>query len=132
MVKITCSCIVLLVAYAKTPSIALLCVVDADVVWHLYYHCCCLVHDQCIRAVVLVTEPMAVEEQVAVVYAGVRGHLDKVEPAKIVKFEREFVEHMRTSQQDVLKDIREKGMISEDTDAKLKDIVLSFLAGFDK
>ena len=97
-----------------------------------YYHCCCLVHDQCIRAVVLVTEPMAVEEQVAVVYAGVRGHLDKVEPAKIVKFEREFVEHMRTSQQDVLKDIREKGMISEDTDAKLKDIVLSFLAGFDK
>ena len=75
---------------------------------------------------------MAVEEQVAVVYAGVRGLLDKIDPSKIVKFEHEFVQHLCSSQQEVLKDIRDKGMISEETDAKLKEIVISFLAGFDK
>uniref|UniRef100_A0A3Q3SJK6 ATP synthase subunit alpha n=1 Tax=Mastacembelus armatus TaxID=205130 RepID=A0A3Q3SJK6_9TELE len=32
--------------------------------------------------------PMAIEEQVAVIYAGVRGHLDKMEPSKITKFEK--------------------------------------------
>ena len=31
---------------------------------------------------------MAIEEQVAVIYAGVRGHLDKLDPSKIVAFER--------------------------------------------
>ena len=75
---------------------------------------------------------MAVEEQVAVIYAGVRGHLDKVDPSKIVQFEKEFLAHLRASQQDTLKNIREAGMISEQTDAKLKDIVVNFLAGFEK
>ena len=75
---------------------------------------------------------MAVEEQVAVVYAGVRGHLDKVDPSKIVRFEEEFLDHLRSSQQAVLADIREKGMITEETEATLKDIVTNFLAGFDK
>merc|ERR1711893_584732 len=34
--------------------------------------------------------PMAIEEQVAVIFAGVRGHLDKLEPARITRFEKEF------------------------------------------
>lgn len=31
---------------------------------------------------------MAIEDQVAVIYAGVKGHLDKIDPSKITKFER--------------------------------------------
>lgn len=31
---------------------------------------------------------MAIEEQVAVIYAGVKGHLDKLDPSKITKFEK--------------------------------------------
>uniref|UniRef100_A0A8C6KNH1 ATP synthase subunit alpha n=1 Tax=Nothobranchius furzeri TaxID=105023 RepID=A0A8C6KNH1_NOTFU len=38
--------------------------------------------------------PMAIEEQVAVIYAGVRGHLDKMEPSKITKFEKAFLQHI--------------------------------------
>jgi len=34
--------------------------------------------------------PMAIEEQVAVIYCGVRGHLDKMDPSKITHFEQEF------------------------------------------
>eukprot|EP00745_Piridium_sociabile_P038236 TRINITY_DN6977_c0_g2_i1.p1 TRINITY_DN6977_c0_g2~~TRINITY_DN6977_c0_g2_i1.p1 ORF type:complete len:555 (+),score=176.67 TRINITY_DN6977_c0_g2_i1:88-1752(+) len=75
--------------------------------------------------------PMAIEEQVAVIFAGVRGHLDKVDPSKIVAFEVEFLKHLRSSQQDLLKTIATEGQISEPTEAKLKGVVTSFLAGFD-
>lgn len=39
--------------------------------------------------------PMAIEEQVAVVYCGVRGFLDKMEPSKITAFEKEFLQHIK-------------------------------------
>jgi len=74
--------------------------------------------------------PMAVEEQVAVVFAGVRGHLDKVDPSRITAFEKEFLAHLRSSQQEVLKTIREAGQIDPATEAQLKKIVTDFLAGF--
>ena len=74
---------------------------------------------------------MDVAEQVAVIYAGVRGHLDKLDPARITTFEAEFLQNVRASHQDIIKSIAEKGMIDEPTDAKLKDAVLTFLAGFE-
>merc|ERR1719211_1025956 len=46
--------------------------------------------------------PMAIEEQVAAIYCGVRGYLDKIDPAKITDFEQKFLEHVRTSQKDLL------------------------------
>ncbi len=33
---------------------------------------------------------MAIEEQVTIIYAGVKGHLDKLEPSAITKFEKVF------------------------------------------
>lgn len=74
--------------------------------------------------------PMAVEEQVAVIYAGVRGHLDKVDPKRITAFEKEFLAHLRSSQQELLTTIRDAGKITDETEAKLKKVVQSFLAGF--
>jgi len=74
--------------------------------------------------------PMAVEEQVAVIFAGVRGYLDKVDPSRITTFEKEFLAHMLSSHQDLLKDIREAGKLSEETESKLKQVVIDFLAGF--
>lgn len=38
---------------------------------------------------------MAIEEQVAVIYCGVRGYLDKMDPMKITGFEKEFLAHIR-------------------------------------
>ncbi|KAM9858709.1 ATP synthase subunit alpha, mitochondrial-like [Aulostomus maculatus] len=75
--------------------------------------------------------PMAIEEQVTVIYAGVRGHLDKMEPSKITKFEKAFLEHILSQQQDLLSAIRADGKISEESDAKLKQIVLNFLSSFE-
>ncbi|NXT36333.1 ATPA synthase, partial [Pelecanoides urinatrix] len=75
--------------------------------------------------------PMAIEEQVAVIYAGVRGHLDKLEPSKITKFESAFLAHVVSQHQALLSTIRTEGKISDQTEAKLKEIVTSFLATFE-
>ncbi|XP_023227934.1 ATP synthase subunit alpha, mitochondrial-like [Centruroides sculpturatus] len=74
--------------------------------------------------------PMPIEDQVAVIYTGVRGYLDKLDPSKIQKFENEFLQHIRTSHQDLLKTISTEGKISDETDAKMKKIVTDFLATF--
>lgn len=50
--------------------------------------------------------PMAIEEQVAVIYAGVRGYLDKLEPSKITKFEQAFLSHVVSQHQALLGTIR--------------------------
>ncbi|XP_020787965.2 ATP synthase subunit alpha, mitochondrial [Boleophthalmus pectinirostris] len=75
--------------------------------------------------------PMAIEEQVAVIYAGVRGHLDKMEPSKITKFEKAFLQHILSQHQDLLGAIKADGKITEASDAKLKQIVLNFLSSFE-
>ncbi|XP_027889765.1 ATP synthase subunit alpha, mitochondrial-like [Xiphophorus couchianus] len=75
--------------------------------------------------------PMAIEEQVTVIYAGVRGHLDKMEPSKITRFEKAFLQHILSQQQDLLSAIKADGKISEASDAKLKQIVLNFLSSFE-
>lgn len=74
--------------------------------------------------------PMAIEEQVAVIYCGVRGYLDKMDPAKITKFEKEFLQHVKTNETALLATIAKEGSISEASDAKLKEIVTKFLSTF--
>lgn len=74
--------------------------------------------------------PMAIEEQVCVIYCGVRGYLDKMDPAKITKFEKEFLAHIKTNEKALLSAVATEGQISEANDAKLKQVVTSFLATF--
>ncbi|TRY76544.1 hypothetical protein TCAL_11398 [Tigriopus californicus] len=74
--------------------------------------------------------PMAIEEQVAVIYCGVRGFLDKVDPAKITDFEKKFMEHVKATQRPLLDQIAKDGHLSEDSDKKLNGIVKEFLTTF--
>merc|ERR1719231_1999321 len=46
--------------------------------------------------------PMPIEEQVAVIYCGVRGFLDKVDPAKITEFEKQFLAHIKGTQKPLM------------------------------
>lgn len=73
---------------------------------------------------------MAIEEQVAVVYAGVRGHLDKLDPSRITAFEQSFLQHIKSSHQGLLDTIRKEGQISDATEEALKNIVTSFVDTF--
>jgi len=71
-------------------------------------------------------DPMPVEEQVAVIFAGVRGYLDNIEVGKIGQFERQMLGELRTSHRDILDAIRADGELKPETEKKLQ----SFLEGF--
>jgi len=74
--------------------------------------------------------PMPIEDQVAVIYCGVRGFLDKVDPAKITEFEKQFLAHIKGTQKPLLDQIAADGHLSQDSDAALNKIVKEFLASF--
>lgn len=74
--------------------------------------------------------PMPIEDQVAVVYTGVRGHLDKLDPSRIGEFEKQFLAHIKAQHSDVLKTIATEGKISDDLEKKMKKIVTDFMASF--
>ncbi|XP_013783716.1 ATP synthase subunit alpha, mitochondrial-like [Limulus polyphemus] len=75
-------------------------------------------------------DPMAIEEQVTVIYTGVRGYLDKLDPSSINKFEKEFLQHIRSTQKELLHIIATEGQISNETDIKLKKLVSEFVETF--
>jgi len=74
--------------------------------------------------------PLPNEHQVAIIYCGVRGYLDKLEVSKILEFEKQFIPFMIKSHADILEDIRSKEKITDETDAKLKKIIPEFLSTF--
>jgi len=71
--------------------------------------------------------PMPAEEQVCVVYAGVRGYLDKLVTSEISKFEQLFLTHLRTNHPSVLETIRKTGELTKELDNELKTIVETFI-----
>lgn len=73
---------------------------------------------------------MPIEDQVAVIYTGVRGYLDKLDPSKIERFEKEFLAMIKASHKDLLATIATEGKINDETDAKLKKIVTDFMSTF--
>ncbi len=75
--------------------------------------------------------PMPVEEQVVAIFLGTRGHLDSVPVEDVQKFEREFLEHVKGSQEGILKEIRESKKLSEELEEKLVKVVNDFKKGFD-
>ncbi|KAJ2656421.1 Alpha subunit of the F1 sector of mitochondrial F1F0 ATP synthase [Coemansia sp. RSA 1200] len=74
--------------------------------------------------------PLAVEDQVVIIFAGVNGFLDKVPTARIVEFEQKFLPFVRSNHSDILKSISSQGKIDEATEKKLREITTEFTKSF--
>ncbi len=74
--------------------------------------------------------PMPIEEQVAVLFAGVNGYLDKIALGDIGRFESGLLDTLRGSGKAILDTIRAEKKISDDTQTKLKDAVETFSKSF--
>jgi F-type H+-transporting ATPase subunit alpha len=57
--------------------------------------------------------PVAVEEQIAIIYAAINGHLDPIPVEDIEEFEDEYIERLRLQHEDVLDEIRETEELTE-------------------
>ena len=74
--------------------------------------------------------PLPVEEQVVVVFAGVRGYLDNLEVSQVGSFEEGLLRDLRSNHSDLLKAIRSDGEISDDSEEKLKLAIDNFGKSF--
>ncbi len=74
--------------------------------------------------------PLPVEEQVCVVFAGVNGFCDAIETDAIQRFEEGLLALLRAEHGDLLAAIRDTGDLSDDTDAKLRGALDSFVKSF--
>ncbi len=74
--------------------------------------------------------PMAVEEQVVVIYTAVNGHLDDIEVEKIRKFEQEFLNFMRSSKNDLLQQVKSEGKLTDEIEEALKAAIKEFKENF--
>jgi F-type H+-transporting ATPase subunit alpha len=74
-------------------------------------------------------QPMAVEEQVASIYAGTRGFLDGLPVARIGEFEASYLDSLR-AEGSILASIRDKREIVKETDDRLKGFLTDFTKKF--
>ena len=75
--------------------------------------------------------PMPVEEQVVSIYSVVKGHADSVQVENIGRFEKEFLDFMRSSyKESVLDVIATTGKMEADVEETLKNAIAEFKKGF--
>ncbi|KAH7171181.1 P-loop containing nucleoside triphosphate hydrolase protein [Dactylonectria macrodidyma] len=74
--------------------------------------------------------PMAVNEMVPLIFAGVNGFLDTVPVNQILQWESDFLAHLKTNEADLLATIDKEGALSKDTEAKLRDVTQTFVKSF--
>ncbi len=75
-------------------------------------------------------EPMSLEQQVTVLFAGTNGYADQVPVEKMRQWETSMLRFMETSFPALGKDIAEKKMITPETDKKMREALKTFNASF--
>ncbi|MEF8888481.1 MAG: F0F1 ATP synthase subunit alpha, partial [Desulfohalobiaceae bacterium] len=75
-------------------------------------------------------QPMPVQDQVAVLFAGSRGYMDDISEESVRKFEKEFLDFMKNSKPDVLDEIKQKKDMDQELESKLASAAEEFKKGF--
>ncbi len=65
--------------------------------------------------------PVPVEEQVAIIYLGTKGLLQKVPINKIAEFEKEYIDFLKLKHEDVLSQIKE-GVFNDSIESVLRSV----------
>lgn len=81
-------------------------------------------------------QPMNVVDQVLIIYAGTRGHLDTVPIAEVQQWEQQFLEFMHHQKAELRKAIQDKKDLSDDltqqVESALKEFKAQYAAGKSK
>jgi len=73
--------------------------------------------------------PLSVEEQVVVIYAGVKGFLDRIEISQIAKFEEALLNNLRDSKT-LLESIEKKAALDEDIEKSITALIEEVIKDF--
>src|SRR5262245_17336083 len=75
--------------------------------------------------------PFPVQEEVVSIWAGTTGQLDDVPVEDIRRFEREFLDYLRTNPKGILDTLAETGQLEDDTVQALTDAITEFKSTFE-
>jgi len=75
-------------------------------------------------------QPMPMEKQVVIIYAGTNGYLDRIPIEQVRRFELEFLSFMDTRHSAILGGIVRVGEMPQETEEKLKGAIEDFMKGF--
>jgi F-type H+-transporting ATPase subunit alpha len=75
-------------------------------------------------------EPLAVEKQVAILYAATKGALDDIPTPRVKEFESQFYRFLETERPNVLKELGETRELSDDNAKALDDALTAFRQSF--
>ena len=75
-------------------------------------------------------QPMPFEEQVASIFAGTQGALDKIPVSDVTRFEAAFLSDLKNNHPDVLETIRKTKDLGDEVKGKLKSALDAFVKNF--
>jgi F-type H+/Na+-transporting ATPase subunit alpha len=75
-------------------------------------------------------QPMLVELQVCIIYAGVHGYLDRIPVNRITRYEQGLISELEASGQEILQAIRDTGELSAATESRLKELLDKYTEAF--
>lgn len=73
-----------------------------------------------------VNKPLIIEKQVTILYAGVNGFIDDIDPSDVVRFETEFHEFIESKYSSLLTDLNAKKKIDDDIKEVLETAINEF------
>ncbi|WP_169566186.1 F0F1 ATP synthase subunit alpha [Sneathiella limimaris] len=74
--------------------------------------------------------PLTMEEQVVVIFSGVKGYLDRIAVDQIGSYEKQLLTEMHAKHQDLMDAIRDEAALSSENEEKLAGILESFTTTF--
>ncbi|WP_456405486.1 F0F1 ATP synthase subunit alpha [Caldithrix abyssi] len=74
--------------------------------------------------------PIPFEKQVAIIYAGTNGFLDKLPVGVLKRFEAEFIEYLEMKHADLLNEVAEKKILTDEWREKMNKVLETFIANF--
>lgn len=72
--------------------------------------------------------PLKTPLQIVVLYAGVRGYLDKMDLGEVARFEEKYLDFIRDNHSDILKDIEVTCQLTTETEEQLKNAITEFFS----
>jgi F-type H+-transporting ATPase subunit alpha len=74
--------------------------------------------------------PLAMEEQVIVLYAGTNGFIDDYPVSAIGRYERELLQYLRTRKKSLLDSLRSSGALDDSMDREIREALTEFAKTF--
>jgi F-type H+-transporting ATPase subunit alpha len=74
--------------------------------------------------------PVSSAKQVVLIYAGIKGYLDKFDISKVGKFETDLIRALNSDKPEILKTLEETKVLDDKTDSSLAEFLDGFVKSF--